>query len=85
MCVDLPTQMRYLNALQHLASCPLLGCYARQVQRDLTMPGVSIEEYIAPIVTLPLNYLTYTESMWRHTADSISCLNIKTPSSSLPA
>jgi hypothetical protein len=72
MCLDLPTQQRYLNALQQLTKHPLLGAYARSVQRDLATPGVAIEGYITPIATLPTSYLTYTETMWRLTADTIS-------------
>jgi hypothetical protein len=70
MCADLPTQLRYLNALQQLTTCPVMGEFARRTQRELI--DAPIAEYLEHVLTLPPGLLLPEERRWRYVADNLS-------------
>lgn len=70
MCVDLPTQLRYLNALQRLTTCPVMGEFARRTQRELI--DAPIAEYLEHVLVLPPALLLPEERRWRYVADNLS-------------
>lgn len=70
MCLDLPTTLRYLNALQRLTKCPAMGEFARRTQRDLV--DVPVHVYLEHVITLPRNLLTPEERRWRYVAEHLT-------------
>lgn len=64
--IEIPVIRRYLAALTFLAgSNSSAAMAAREALRDMSQPGVSVHEYIAPLATLPADQLTPCEQVIR--------------------
>lgn len=78
--IDLPTAHRFLNALTVLETSPRFpryAAFARQCQRDMASPGVSVLDYIEPIASRPVEQLSAEEQLWRAVAQDISRHTVK--------
>lgn len=58
-----PATRRYLRVLDQLTHSPdpALRSWARQCLRDMTEPGVSVTDYLHPLMTRPTAALTHPE------------------------
>lgn len=58
-----PAIRRYLRVLDNLTASndPATRTWARECLRDMGEPGVSVPEYLRPVMTLPLVNLTPME------------------------
>lgn len=64
--IEMPVIRRYLAALTVLAGSTGTGAAAaREALRDMGAPGVSVSEYLMPLITLPANQLTPDEQAVR--------------------
>ena len=63
--MDLALTLRYLRALETMASSPTTAAFAHSVLTELAHPLNQIEEFIQPIATRPIATLTTEERRWR--------------------